>query len=39
MFKQLKDQEGYNPTNLDKINSKKETLISAEELHKNREGN
>ena len=24
---------GYNPTNLDKINSRKETLINIEELH------
>ena len=36
MFKQLEDPEEYNPTNLDKINSRKETLINAEELNNNR---
>ena len=36
MFKQLKDLEGYNPKNLDRINSKKETLINAEKLYNNR---
>ena len=36
MSKQLEDPEGYNPTNLDKINSRKETLINAEELNNNR---
>ena len=36
MFKQLKDLEGYNPKNLDRINSKKETSINAEKLYNNR---
>ena len=36
MFKQLKDLEGYNPKYLDKINSRKEALINAEELYNNR---
>ena len=37
MFKQLKDLEGYSPTNLGKINSKKEKLINAKESYNNRE--
>ena len=36
MFKQLKDLEGYNTKYLDKINSRKEALINAEELYNNR---
>ena len=37
MLKQLKDLEGYNPKNLDKINSRKETLINGEELYNNKD--
>ena len=37
MCKQLKDLEGYNPKNLDKINSRKETLINGEELYNNKD--
>ena len=37
MFKQLKDLEGYSPTNLGRINSKKEKLINAKESYNNRE--
>ena len=33
MLKEIKDLEGYNPTNLDKINSTKGTLVSAEECN------
>ena len=32
MLKEIKDLKGYNPTNLDKINSTKGTLVSAEEM-------
>ena len=37
MFKQLKDLEGWNPTNLEKINSRKQTLTNAEEFQNSRE--
>ena len=37
MLKQPEDLEEHNPTNLDRINSRKETLINAEELYNNRE--
>ena len=37
MLKKLKDLEEYDPKNLDKINSKKETLISPEKVHNNRD--
>ena len=33
MLKEIKDLKGYNPTNLDKINSAKGTLVSAEECN------
>ena len=35
MFKPMKDLEKYNPKNLDKIISRKETLINAEKLCNN----
>ena len=37
MLKQLKDLEKYDPKNRDKMNSRKETLINAEELHNNKD--
>ena len=36
MFKLLDDLKEYNPTRLDKIKSREETLNDAEELYKNR---
>ena len=36
MFKQLKDLEKFDPNYPYKINSRKETLINAEELYNNR---
>ena len=36
MLKQLKVLEKYNPKSSDKTNSRKETLINAEELYNNR---
>ena len=36
MFKQLKGLEKFDPKNPYKINSRKETLINAEELYNNR---
>ena len=36
MLKQLKVLEKYYPKNPDKINSRKETLINAEQLYSNR---
>ena len=37
MLKQLKDLEKYDPKNRDKMNSRKETLINAEDLHNNKD--
>ena len=37
MFKQLKYLEKYDPNNLGKINSRKETLVNTEELYDNRD--
>ena len=37
MLKQLKDLEKYDPKNRDKMNSRKETLINAEELDNNKD--
>ena len=37
MFKQLKYLEKYDPNNLEKINSRKETLVNTEELYDNRD--
>ena len=36
MLKQLKDLEKYDRKNLDKINSRKETLINVKKLYNNR---
>ena len=35
MFEQLENPEKYDPKNLEKINSKRETLINAKKLYKN----
>ena len=37
MLKKLKHLGEYDPKNLDKTNSKKETLISAEKIYNNRD--